>query len=154
MRRPRFHFKLDSVRTVRKHSESLAMQALATELAEAGELELRLGAAEQRLADAQQEGAGSLGALELTQRQLYRERVERELADARMRASVQARAVQTARDRLDLAAREREALDRLEQRRRLEHAQELDRAERLVADEIAAKMRPNGFGGAAHGGAL
>src|SRR5262249_24795791 len=121
MRRPRFHFKLDSVRTVRRHSESLAMQALATELAEAGELELRLGPAERRLAAAQEEGSGSLGALELAQRQLYRERVERELAAARMRSSIQARAVQHARNRLDLAAREREALDRLEERRRGEH---------------------------------
>jgi flagellar export protein FliJ len=154
MRRPRFHFKLDSVRTVRKHSESLALQALATELAEAGELELRLGAAERRLAAAHEEGSGSLGALELAQRQLYRERVERELADARMRAGIQARAVQHARDQLDVAAREREVLDRLEERRRGEHAQELDRAERLAADEIAVKMRPHGIGGSAQGGAL
>ncbi len=129
------------------------MQALASELAEAGELELRLGAAEQRLVAAREEGAGSLGALELAQRQLYRERIERELDDARMRASLQARAVQHARDQLDVAAREREALDRLEERRRAEHSQELDRAERLVVDEIAAKMRPNGFGATAQGDA-
>jgi flagellar export protein FliJ len=153
MRRPRFHFKLDSVRTVRKHSENLAMQALATELAEAGELELRLGAVEKRLVAARQQGSGALGALELAQQQLYRERIERELEDARMRATLQARAVQHARDQLDLAAREREALDRLAERRRLEHSLELGRAERLVADEIAAKMRQSGIGGAVQGDA-
>ena len=149
MRRPRFHFKLDSVRTVRKHSESLAMQALASELAEAGELELRLGAVEERLVAARQDGSGALGALELAQHQLYRERIERELEDTRMRASLQARAVQHARDRLDLAAREREALDRLAERRRLEHVHELDRVERLVADELSATMRSHGIGGEA-----
>jgi flagellar export protein FliJ len=146
MRRSRFHFKLDSVRTVRKHSESLAMQALASELAEAGELELRLGDAEQRLVAARQQGSGALGALELAQQQLYRERIERELEDARLRATLQARAVQNARDQLDLAAREREALDRLAERRRLEHLQEVGRAERAAADEITVRTRPNGIG--------
>ena len=130
------------------------MQALALELAEAGELDLRVDAAQERLAAARQQGSGALGALELAQHQLYRERVEKELEDARVQASLQARAVQDARDRLDLAARDVEALDRLEQRRRTEHTQELDRVERIAADEIAAKMRPNGFGGTAVGGAL
>jgi flagellar export protein FliJ len=154
MRRPRFHFQLDSVRSIRKHSESLAMQALALELAEAGELELRLDAAQERLAAARQERSSSIGALELAQHQLYRERMERELEHARVQTNLQARAVQDARDRLDLAAREVEALNRLERRRKTEHTQELDRAERVASDEIAAKMRPQGFGGTAVGGAL
>ena len=130
------------------------MQALATELAEAGELELRLDAAQERLAAARVESPDALGALELAQHQLYRERMERELEDARFQASLQARAVQDARDRLDLAAREVEALERLEKRRKTEHSQEMDRVERIAADEIAAGMRPNGFGGTAVGGAL
>jgi flagellar export protein FliJ len=154
MRRPRFHFQLDSVRSIRKHSENLAMQALALELAEAGELELRLDAAQARLAAARSEGCGSVGALELHRHQLYRERMERELEDTRLQASLQARAVQDARDRLDLAAREVGALDRLEERRRTEHTREQDRVERIAGDEIAAKMRPNSFGGTAVGGAL
>jgi flagellar export protein FliJ len=154
MRRPRFHFQLDSVRSIRKHSENLAMQALALELAEAGELELRLDAAQERLAAARAEGSGAIGALELAQHQLYRERMERELEDARFQSSLQARAVQDARDRLDLAAREVEALDRLEDRQRTEHTREQDRAERIAGDEIAAKMRPNSIGGTAVGGAL
>jgi flagellar export protein FliJ len=154
MRRSRFHFKLDSVRSVRKHTESLAMQALATELAEAGELETRVGAAEERLDAARRETPGALGALELAQRQLYRERVERELEYARVQVTLQARAVQHARDRLDVAAREREALDRLEARRKAEYVRELGRAERTAADEVATAMHRQGTGRAAAGGAL
>jgi flagellar export protein FliJ len=153
MKRPRFHFQLDSVRSVRKHSESLAMQALAVELAEAGILEQQLDAARERLTAARQGDGVALGALELVQHQLYRERVERELESTRAQAHLRARAVQDARDRLDLAAREVEVLDRLEQRRRTEHSKEVDRAERIAGDELAAKMR-SGLGRPAAGGAL
>lgn len=148
MRRRHFHFKLEPVRDVRRQSERLAMKALALELAEASELHLRLGAAEERLLAAQhQTGPGGLAADELAQRQLYTERMERELEDARLRAAAQEPLVQEARDQLDHASRRREALDRLEDRRRNEHWHELDRAERVAADEIAAKMRATGLGG-------
>jgi flagellar export protein FliJ len=145
----RFTFTLQPVRRIREHAELLAMRDLAGELQHAAELDRRLGEVEDRLADAQRPEAGGLSAVELAARQLYVERVEREVDDARQRADAQAASVVAGRARLAHAAREREVLDRLESRRRAAHERELRTAERTTSDELAARIRPTGLGSAA-----
>jgi flagellar export protein FliJ len=145
----RFTFKLQPIQRIREHAELLAMRDLAGELRHAAELHRELGDVEDRLADAQQPDIAGLSAVELAARQLYLERVERELDDARRRADAQAETVDAGRARLADAARAREVLDRLEDRRRSLHDKELRTAERVTSDELSARIRPTGLGSAA-----
>src|SRR5690242_20786981 len=96
----RFTFKLQPIQRIREHAELLAMRDLAGELRHAAELDRELGTVEDRLADAQRPESGGLSAVELAARQLYLERVERELDDARQRADAQAQSVRAGRARL------------------------------------------------------
>lgn len=136
MTKRRFHFELESVRTLRENVEQTVMKELAAELEQARELERRLALVEGRLAEARTVAPGGT-AVELTVRQAYVERLERELGDARHRVRQQDRHVEAARTRLAHAVRERQTLDRLEQRRRASHQLELRRLERVDSDEIS-----------------
>lgn len=143
----RFTFRLEPVRTVRKHTEQLAMKDLAVELGRAAELERRLEAAQRSLEDARRRPGDTVAATELAQRQLHLERVEMELRDIRERADLNAQSVDAARNRLELAARDCEVLDRLEDRHRAEYVREARRTERVASDEAVAKLRPSTLGG-------
>jgi flagellar biosynthesis chaperone FliJ len=63
--------------------------------------------------------------------------MERALADARHRTVIQDGHVEHSRTLLAAAVRERQTLDRLEQRRRSAHDLEQRRLERADADEIS-----------------
>jgi flagellar export protein FliJ len=149
MTRRRFAFKLDSIRTLRKHTELVAMRQLAHELDRAAHLHAELGTAEAQLIDARAASRGVSTARDLTARQAYLERRERELGDARLRAELQAGQVSTVRTQLASAARDRETLDRLEGRQRSLHEDLERRSERLEADEISLAMRRQHLGGVA-----
>ena len=149
MARHPFSFKLESIRTLRKHTEQAAMRRLADELDRAARLESELGGAEARLSEARSQSGGALTARDLSARQAYLERRERELADARRRSEVQAEHVVHGRTQLASAARDRETLDRLEDRQRSAHQLLERRAERVDADEISLAMRRLHLGGAA-----
>jgi flagellar export protein FliJ len=136
----RFRFNLEPLRAVREHAELVAMRELAGELAQAAELQRELEATEFRLSAARSCDAAPATALELATRQAYLERVERELDEAKVRASVQEQHVASTRERLQHAAREREQVDRLEERRRAEHDAEQRRLERAAGDEISILM--------------
>src|ERR1700712_5949409 len=90
MKSRRFTFSLESIRTVREHTQFVAMRQLAHELDRAKELSAELTTAETLLADARTERLAGATANDLSARQAYLERRERELGDARMRAEVQA----------------------------------------------------------------
>lgn len=149
MTRHAFSFKLESIRTLRKHTEDAAMRRLAGELDRAAQLDAELGGAEARLTDAREEPSGVVTARDLSARQAYLERRERELVDARRRTEHQAEHVELGRTELVSAARARETLDRLEGRQRAAHELSQRRAARVDADEISLAMRRLHLGGAA-----
>jgi flagellar export protein FliJ len=141
MARRHFSFSLEPVRAVRENAERVAMRDLAGELEHAARLQRDVDTTMGRLSDARGGGeTGPMTALDLAARQLYLERMERELAEARVRAAAQDQHVEASRDRLRHAAQEREQVDRLQQRRRAEHDLETRRLERAENDEISILM--------------
>lgn len=141
MTKRRFTSKLQSVRAVREHAELVAMRDLAGELRHAAALRQELTAAHDRLETARNAGDnGGVSAAELRVRQAYVERVERELAYARMRATAQDDHVEATRLRLQEAARERETVVKIEGRRRAAHDLETRRLERAAGEELAVQM--------------
>jgi flagellar export protein FliJ len=139
MTKRRFVFKLEPLRAVREHAERVAMGDLAGELRQAAELELQVDAAEGKLADARHTGGG-VTAADLATRQAYVERIERELEEARRRVQAQELHVRASRARLQDAARERETVDKLEERQRAAFDQETRRRERDATDELSVQM--------------
>lgn len=136
MTKRRFHFKLEPLRTLRENAEQNAMRELAGELEHASSLRRELTSAEQRLLAAR-DPLGRSSAAELAVQQVYVERVERELDAARQRTVVQDGHVEQTRVRLASAVRERQTLDRLEERRRAAHDLAARRADRNDADEVS-----------------
>jgi flagellar export protein FliJ len=136
MTKRRFHFKLEPLRTLRENAEQNAMRELAGELEHASSLRRELTSAEQRLLAAR-DPLGRSSAAELAVQQVYVERVERELDAARQRTVIQDGHVEQTRARLVSAVRERQTLDRLEERRRAAHDLEARRADRNDADEVS-----------------
>ncbi len=145
----RFTFSLESIRSVRQHTELVAMRQLAYELDRAAQLHAELGSAEARLNDACAAPVEVSTARDLSARHVYREQRKRELGDARQRADVQAGHVATGRAQLVSATRDRETLDRLEGRQRAAHDILERRAERTHADEVSLAMRRLHLGGSA-----
>ncbi len=137
MTKRRFHFKLEPVRTLRENAELSAMKELAGELERAASLRQELDSANERLADARTPLGGGVTGSDLAFHQAYLERMERELSDARQRTVIQDGHVEHSRTLLAAAVRERQTLDRLEQRRRSAHDLEQRRLERADADEIS-----------------
>jgi flagellar FliJ protein len=137
----RFKFQLESVRTLREQSQKQAEQELARELALREKRAAELTAAEQRVESACESVAAQPGQLvagsDLAARQAYVERTERERAGARAVLAQQDGQVALGRKRLEVAARDREILERLKERRRAEHAREAARAEQATLSEIA-----------------
>jgi len=139
-----FRFRLERVRALRQHGEDLAKQELSGALTRREECEDELQDAEEHLDRARtaQRDAGdsSTNAVDLIARQAYLERIER-ARDATARdldrheAEVAAR-----RDRLAEAARAREALERLKERRRIDHDVEAARQEGRELDEVALNV--------------
>lgn len=139
-----FQFRLERVRALRERGEDLAKEALAGALSRRSSSEQQLQAVGEQLARARERqreaAAAPMTAFDLVARQRYLERVEqdrraRELDLSRMDAEVDAR-----RSALRHAARERQALERLEARQRADHARAVARAETAQLDEIALML--------------
>ena len=138
---PHFTFRLERVRALRERAEDLAKEEYAASLAHRLE-----GAAVLRAAAEQRDRARSaarpgeafpLSGADLLHSQAWLERLERtrqaaELELDRREAEVDARHVA-----LVNAARERHALERLQERRRADHALEAARRESAELDELA-----------------
>jgi flagellar FliJ protein len=142
---PSFRFRLERVRALRERSEDAAKEALAGAMHDHHRCEQELHTAAGRIAGARsaQLDAASrpMSATDLIARQAYLERTER--AHVARRHDLDRQAVELARVRelLTIAARERQALERLKERRRADHELEMARHEGIVLDEIAI----NGF---------
>lgn len=133
----RSHTTLDSVRRLRKQVELGAMKALADELEQEALARRELVAVEDRLIAARGRTFAVETAATLAGRQAYLERVEREVAAARDKETVQHEHVEASRARLADAARDRKTVEKLDERRRAAQAAELRRVERVRADETA-----------------
>lgn len=140
-----FKFGLERVRDVRVHDERAAQEVLAASLMNRSAQQAALAAAESSLVAARATGVQPvvpgtpLTGAGLIAGQAWVQRLERRREQA-ARASDQAEA-QVSGDRAKVleAARRREALDRLRERRRAEHALAAGRAESARLDEIALR---------------
>jgi flagellar protein FliJ len=136
-----FRFPLERLRALRERSEDLAKQELAGALARRASCAERLQAVGEQLVGAFQAqravAVEPTTAQQLVAQQAYLERVEQareanELDLDRHDVEVGAR-----RDALREAARDRQTLERLKERRRADHALAAARAETVTLDEIA-----------------
>jgi flagellar protein FliJ len=141
MKGPSFRFRLERVRELRERHEDEAKMALAAALADHFRAEEQVQAAEQRIEEArmaQLDAARSQhSAVDMLAHQAYLERTESDHRASREDLDLRETELNDRRDALTQAARDRQALERLKDRRRAEHQREADRVEALALDEIA-----------------
>lgn len=138
---PQFRFRLERVRTVRKHSEDAAAQELAIATSAALRSEYECDRVARQLAEAREASLAAatsdLSGEELRALQAWLEAAGRELAVLRETHRSNEREVARCRLALTEAATKRKALDRLELRRRDEFDRDAAREEVRRLDEIA-----------------
>ena len=136
-----FRFPLERLRALRERGEDLAKQELAGALSRhtsaADRLramgdELASGFASQRAA-----AAAAVSPHDLLAHQAYLERVAQAREAGELDLGRHEEEVTARRDALREAARDRQALERLKERRRADHVRAEARAENAVLDEIA-----------------
>ena len=141
MNGPSFRFRLERVRALRERREDAAKEELAGAMLRHRRCEEEMQAAAERIARARaaQVDATRLpaSANDLMAHQAYLERAER--AHQATRQNLQRHEVELVqrREALTQAARDRQALERLKENRRVEHEREVARQEGLMLDEIA-----------------
>jgi flagellar FliJ protein len=134
-----YHFRLERVRALRERREEQAKVELAGALLRQAQCAADVDAAATRINAARQMQAGfTAGAgTDLLSRQAYLERVEQAHRVTLEDLGRQDGEVTGRRQALLQAAQDREALERLKEKGAAAHQRELDRAERIVLDEIA-----------------
>ncbi len=135
----KFSFKLEPVRALRGHSESVAKETLARELAAGNRREAELRSADAALASA----LASAGALRetlperLLAHQAFVERCERTRLRASDAVTAQQSVVESRRAELESATAARVAVDKLHDKRLAAFTAEEQRLEGLLLGEIA-----------------
>jgi flagellar protein FliJ len=141
MNGPSFRFRLERVRALRERKEDAAKLAMAGAVQEHHRYQERLRQAEDRVTqarDAQLAAAtASATAHELVAHQAFLERVESAQRSSRSELDRHAVELEHCRQELSAAARDREALERLKEHQRADHAREAARQEGQLLDEIA-----------------
>ncbi len=139
-----FRFRLERVHDIRRQRERGAQEDLAAALGRQAGEEAALGQVDATIDDARQRfrgvaaGGGDLqSATELAAGHAYLERLAGRRAVAVRDLNASREEVGRRRQELETAARERQALDRLRDRRRAEHDRELARGESAHLDELA-----------------
>ncbi|HEY5390133.1 MAG TPA: flagellar export protein FliJ [Solirubrobacteraceae bacterium] len=142
---PSFRFRLERVRALRERTEDEAKQAFAGAMQERVRSEREVQDAAARVAsarDAQLDATGvRTSATDLMARQAYLERSELAHRASQENLGRREEALEVKREEMTEAARDRQALERLKEHRRLEHEHEQARLEAAELDEIAL----NGF---------
>ena len=138
-----FRFPLERLRALRERGEDLAKQELAGALHRQAHCAERLRAMGEQVADAfaaQRAAAagGSSSAADLAAAQAYLERMEQAREASQLDLDRHEAEVDSRRDALREAARQRQTLERLKERRRADHDRAVARAEGAVLDEIAS----------------
>jgi flagellar export protein FliJ len=135
----RFTFTLEPVLALREEAERQAMEQLAVELVRHKALTADAERASVRLADAHGGAADATG-IDLAARQAFLERLELEVEVSRDRVRAQEDRVAAEQLRVEIAARDREALERLKTERRDEHGRAVTRAEQAdLLDLLTAR---------------
>jgi flagellar FliJ protein len=139
-RRP-FNFRLERVRALRESFEDQAREELAASLSVRLKGEAMLRAASERHATAQdtrrQTAALELSGQDLLAVQAYMDRTSRARQAAELELDRRDAEVDARRTALLAAARERQVLERLKERRRKDHKRESERVEGALLDEMA-----------------
>ena len=140
-----FRFRLERVRALRERHEDQAKDALAGAMMQHKRCADAVAVAADQVANAraaQLEAACTpMSATDLLARQAYLERAEKVHQAGRRELHRHELELNRRREALTEAARERQALERLKDRRRRDHEREAARLEGLALDEIAI----NGF---------
>jgi flagellar FliJ protein len=140
-----FRFRLERVRALRERAEDEAKEAFAGAMLDRLRSEQEMEDAAKRVADARaaqlDAASAPVSATELMARQAYLERSERAHQASQEDLNRRDQALEQRREELTEAARERQALERLKENRRLEFVAEQERIEAANLDEIAL----NGF---------
>jgi len=136
----RFRFKLEAVRKLREQAETSAKEAYARELAIGRTRDAALREADARLAAARTAAASPsvrpLDGADLRTRQAFIERRELEAAIAALDSTTQAERIEAGRQLLSLAARNREAVERLKKRQQRAHSLASERAENRLLEDL------------------
>ena len=139
--RPPFNFRLERVRALRESFEDQAREELAASLSTALKGEAMLRAAHETYAGAQatrrQTAANELTGQDLLAMQAYVERTNRAKQAAELELDRREAEVDARRTALLAAARERQVLERLKERRAADHRRESARIEGVLLDEMA-----------------
>lgn len=142
---PSFRFRLERVRALRERAEDQAKEAFAGAMIDRIRSEQETEDAARRVAQAREAQldatAAPVSATELMARQAYLERSERAHQASREDLNRRDQVLDERRDELTEAARDRQALERLKENRRIEFVREQERVEAANLDEIAL----NGF---------
>jgi flagellar FliJ protein len=136
-----FRFRLERVRALREHREDAAKEELAGAMLRHRRSEEEVEAAAARIARARAAQADATrlpsSATDFMAHQAYLERAERAHQATRQHLQRQELELAQRREALTQAARDRQALERLKERRRNDHEREVARQEGLALDEIA-----------------
>jgi len=147
---PSFTFRLERVRTMRERAEERAREDLANELRLRMRGEALLKQATSAVATARRAGLDTVRAdrttsSDLLAAQAYLERAERHRREAALDLDRQDAEVAARRTALQSAARERQVMDKLKERKQADHNAEWARKAQGAQDEIALGVhRRNG----------
>src|SRR6185312_2615544 len=138
---PSFRFRLERVRALRERAEDEAKEAFAGAMMDRLRSEQEMEDAAQRVAQAREAQvdatAAPISAIDLMARQAYLERSERAHQASQDDLNRRDQVLEQRREELTEAARERQALERLKENRRIEFQREQARIEAADLDEIA-----------------
>src|SRR3954469_105670 len=146
---PSFTFRLERVRSLRERAEENAREELARELQLRLRGEALLREATHVVSAARDTGRravqrlGASGA-DLLAAQACMERAERDRREAALDLDRQDAEVEARRRALTAASRDRQAIGKLEERGRAEHAREMARREQIDLDEVALGVHRRG----------
>ena len=144
MTSPRFRFGLERVRELRAHDEDQAKEAFASSVQERVRGAALLAAASRELEgahglhrDRNASPDASASGQDLIAMQRWLERVEQSRVDAERELEMREALVVARREEMAEAARRRQALERLKEQRKAQHATALARQEAVFLDEVA-----------------
>jgi flagellar FliJ protein len=145
---PSFTFRLERVKTLRERAEARAQEDLAHELRLRLRGEAMLRQATYAASAAAQAGRDTVlsrsTGMDLIAAQAYIERAERTRREAALDLDRQDAEVAARRVALQAAARDRQVMDKLEQRQRADHDAEWARKAQGALDEVALAVHRRG----------
>ena len=148
METPSFTFPLERVRTLRERAEERAREALSAELRNQAEGEALLQVASDAVGAARDHGravpGGRVSVIDFMTAQNFLETTERRRAEASIELARREAEVSVKRQELAVAARDRQAIDKLKERRKAEHDAEWARRAQNTLDELALAVHRRG----------